>query len=612
MSYDYIRIKGAKEHNLKNISLDLPRNKFIVITGLSGSGKSTLAFDTIYAEGQRRYVESLSAYARQFLGQMEKPDVESIEGLSPSISIEQKVTHRNPRSIVATVTEIYDYFRLLFANAGEPTCYLCGKPITSQTSTQIIDYVLKYPPPAKVQVLAPLVTGRKGEYKNVIETVRKEGFARIRIDGKVYNLHEDRIPDLKKSLKHTLEIVVDRLVIKPGDEKRISDSVESGLRHGDGKVIIKDENEERIFSRKLACTDCGVSLPEISPRFFSFNNPYGACPTCSGLGKAIEFDPDLIVPDPNLSIYEGAIDPFQIQGRNYFYHTFKGLAETYHFSLDTPFRKLPQKVKEIIFYGTGGKKIRFNYESDRFKGSYDGRFEGVINNLKRRYRDTQSEEMREEISGYMSTKLCPDCGGHRLKKEVLAVKIKGHSIMDVTRMSVKECYGFFDSIRLTENQKLIARDILKEIKERLQFLLNVGLDYLTLDREAGTLSGGEAQRIRLATQVGSGLVGVLYVLDEPSIGLHQKDNRKLLDTLRHLNRIGNTLLVIEHDEETIRNADYVVDLGPGAGEHGGLVVAVGTPEEIEKNPDSITGQYLSGRLKVDVPLKRRKGNGKVL
>jgi len=612
MSEEYIKIKGAKEHNLKNIDLNIPRNKFVVMTGLSGSGKSSLAFDTIYAEGQRRYVESLSSYARQFLGQMEKPDVESIEGLSPAISIEQKTTHRNPRSIVATVTEIYDYFRLLFARVGKPFCPECGKPITSQTSSKIIHSVMEYPVGTKVFIMAPLVRGRKGEYKHLIEETEKEGFTRIRIDNDIYNLNEDKIPSLNKNTKHNIEIVIDRMIIKKGIDKRIADSIETALHFGNGMVIIQDEKEERIFSQKLSCIDCNISLSEISPRSFSFNSPYGACPTCSGLGKTIELDPDMVIPDKELSIMDGAINFFNIQGRNYFFQTFNALSKKYNFNLNTPFKNLPEKTQHVILYGSGHDRIHFDYKNERFTGSYDATFEGVVNILKRRYKETQSEQMRDEIGKYMSTKPCPSCNGDRLKKEILSVKINKLSIMDITHMSVNTCYKFFEELKLSKTDELIAKDIFKEIKERLKFLINVGLDYLTLDRESCSLSGGEAQRIRLATQVGSGLVGVLYVLDEPSIGLHQRDNKRLLETLRHLNEIGNTLIVIEHDEETIRTADFVVDLGPGAGENGGHIVATGTPEEIMKNPRSLTGKYLKKELTIAIPKTRRPGTGKNL
>ncbi len=612
MPDDYIKIKGAREHNLKNIDVKIPRNKFVVITGLSGSGKSSLAFDTIYAEGQRKYVESLSSYARQFLGQMEKPDVESIEGLSPAISIEQKTTHRNPRSIVATVTEIYDHFRLLFARIGKPFCYKCHRPITSQTSSQIIKSLLNYPEGTKLIIMAPMVRGRKGEYKNLIEEVEKEGFTRIRIDQKEYNLNEGEIPKLNKKVKHNIEIIVDRIIIKKEIENRIADSIETALRFGEGMVIVKDPENEKVFSQNLSCTKCQINIPEISPRSFSFNSPYGACKMCSGLGRTIEVDPELVVPDKNLSIYDGAISFFNIQGRNYFYQTFNALSKAYNFSLQMPFKNIPEKVQNIILYGTGTKPIHFEYKSDRFTGSYDSPYEGIVNNLKRRYKETQSNQMRELISRYMSTKPCPGCDGDRLTKEILSIKVNNLSIMDVTKMSVKGCYNFFEKLKLSKTDTIIACDILKEIKERLKFLKNVGLDYITLDRESGTLSGGEAQRIRLATQVGSGLVGVLYVLDEPSIGLHQRDNKRLLDTLKQLNRIGNTLIVVEHDEETIRKADHIMDLGPGAGEHGGHLVAQGTVKDIEKNPDSITGKYLTGKLKIKIPKKRRKGIGKLL
>ncbi len=612
MSLEYITITGAKEHNLKNINLKLPRNKFIVITGLSGSGKSSLAFDTIYAEGQRRYVESLSAYARQFLGVMEKPDVESIEGLSPAISIEQKSTHKNPRSIVSTITEIYDYFRLLFARVGKPHCPKCGAPITSQTSTQIIDSILNLPEKSKIIILAPLIQGRKGEYKNLINEIKKDGFTRIRIDKEIYNFNTDKIPELDKNIKHNIEVVIDRLIIRKDIRTRLADSVELALKYGNGIIIIKTEKEEKIYSQKLACLKCNISIPEISPRLFSFNNPYGACPSCSGLGKTMEIDPDLVIPDKNLSILEGAIRPFYSTNSNYLMNSLEALAKKYNFSLSTPFKNLPQKAQKVILYGTGDEEIEFEIYSDKFQGAYKGKFEGVINNLARRYKETKSEYIREEIGKYLSNKKCPVCNGNRLKPEALSVKINGKSIMDITHLSISKAYKFFQNLKLNKTNSIIAKDILKEIKKRLKFLIDVGLGYLTLDRESGTLSGGEAQRIRLATQVGAGLVGVLYVLDEPSIGLHQRDNQRLLNTLRRLQEMGNTLIVVEHDEETILHSDYIVDLGPGAGKYGGKIVAEGTPEEIMKNENSLTGKYLSKKLKIEVPVKRRRGNGKYL
>ncbi len=612
MSLEYITITGAKEHNLKNINLKLPRNKFIVITGLSGSGKSSLAFDTIYAEGQRRYVESLSAYARQFLGVMEKPDVESIEGLSPAISIEQKSTHKNPRSIVSTITEIYDYFRLLFARVGKPHCPKCGAPITSQTSTQIIDSILNLPEKSKIIILAPLIQGRKGEYKNLINEIKKDGFTRIRIDKEIYNFNTDKIPELDKNIKHNIEVVIDRLIIRKDIRTRLADSVELALKYGNGIIIIKTEKEEKIYSQKLACLKCNISIPEISPRLFSFNNPYGACPSCSGLGKTMEIDPDLVIPDKNLSILEGAIRPFYSTNSNYLMNSLEALARKYNFSLSTPFKNLPKKAQKVILYGTGDEEIEFEIYSDKFQGAYKGKFEGVINNLARRYKETKSEYIREEIGKYLSNKKCPVCNGNRLKPEALSVKINGKSIMDITHLSISKAYKFFQNLKLNKTDSIIAKDILKEIKKRLKFLIDVGLGYLTLDRESGTLSGGEAQRIRLATQVGAGLVGVLYVLDEPSIGLHQRDNQRLLNTLRRLQEMGNTLIVVEHDEETILHSDYIVDLGPGAGKYGGKIVAEGTPEEIMKNENSLTGKYLSKKLKIEVPVKRRRGNGKYL
>ncbi|MBN1898719.1 MAG: excinuclease ABC subunit UvrA [Spirochaetes bacterium] len=614
MAYKNIIIKGAREHNLKNIDLILPRNKFIVFTGLSGSGKSSLAFDTIYAEGQRRYVESLSTYARQFLGQMEKPDVESIEGLSPAISIEQKTTHRNPRSTVATVTEIYDHLRLLFARIGKPYCPQCAKPITSQTSTQIIDVLLKLPEGAKLMILAPLVRGRKGEYKHLIHEMEKEGFARIRIDGQIYNFATDRIPDLDKNIKHKIEVVVDRLIVRDQIRSRLADSVETALRVSEGLLIamIGTEGKENIFSQSLACLECGISIPEISPRLFSFNSPYGACKTCHGLGKIIEIDPKLVIVDPHLSLMEGAVEPFNIGRGGYYFQTFQALAKKYKFSLDTPYNDLPEKIKNIILYGTEGEKLIFQYESEKWKGSFNAPFEGVINNLHRRYKETRSEAMHDEIARYMSDRPCHSCDGKRLKPEALSIKINSLSIIDVTNFSVSQCMDFFENIDLGKTDAIIAKDILKEIRQRLKFLKDVGLDYLTLDRESGTLSGGEAQRIRLATQIGSRLVGVVYILDEPSIGLHQRDNKRLLETLRYLNFIGNTLIVIEHDEETIRNADHIVDLGPGAGDHGGEVVAQGTIEQIMKSKRSITGKYLRKEKVIPTPKDRRKGNSKYL
>ncbi len=612
MAYNKIIIKGAKEHNLRNINLELPRDKFIVFTGLSGSGKSSLAFDTIYAEGQRRYVESLSSYARQFLGQMEKPDVESIEGLSPAISIEQKTTHHNPRSTVGTVTEIYDYLRLLFARVGKPFCPKCGKPITSQTSTQIIDAVYNLPENSRVMIMAPLVRSRKGEYKQLIDDMKKEGFVRIRIDKTVYNINDDNIPNLDKNVKHNIELVVDRLILRKDNRRRLADSIETALKYGDGIIIVATEKEEKIYSQKLACIDCNISIPEISPRLFSFNNPYGACKTCHGLGQIIEIDPRLIVPNEDLSILEGAIKPFNIGKGSYFYQTFNALADKYGFSLNTPYKELSKKAKEVLMYGTKDEFINFEFSSDKMRGAYNAPFEGVVNNLKRRYHETKSEYMRDEIGKYMSNRPCPDCNGKRLRPEALSIKIDNMSIMDITELSIKDIYNFFDNLKLEKQDKIIAKDILKEIKARLKFLMDVGLDYLTLDRNAGTLSGGESQRIRLATQIGSGLVGVVYILDEPSIGLHQRDNKRLLATLKYLNQIGNTLIVVEHDEDTIREADYIVDLGPGAGENGGYIVAQGTLEDILKNENSLTGQYVSRKLEIEIPKKRRKGNGKFL
>lgn len=605
---DKIVVRGARAHNLKNINVEIPRDKLVVITGLSGSGKSSLAFDTIYAEGQRRYVESLSAYARQFLGQMNKPDVDYIEGLSPAISIDQKTTSHNPRSTVGTVTEIYDYLRLLYARAGRPHCPKCGKPIARQTVQQIVDQLLALPEGTRLQLLAPVVRGRKGEHVKLLEEIRREGFVRVRVDGEVLDVNDDI--KLDKNKKHTIEIVVDRVVIRPGSATRLADSLETALKHGEGVILaVVVDGEEIVFSENFACVDCGVSIPEIAPRLFSFNNPFGACPECTGLGFKMELDPDLVIPDKNLSVHQGAVEPWlkSLNGMRYL----DAVAEHYGFDLDTPVREMDPAYLDKLLYGTGKDIIQMQLSNAMgIEHSYRVPFEGVINNLNRRYRETNSDYMREEIEQYMSTRPCPVCRGARLKPEALAVKVGGLSINEVTAMPVLEAHSFLRDLELTEREQLIARQILKEIDARLGFLINVGLDYLTLDRAAGTLSGGEAQRIRLATQIGSGLMGVLYILDEPSIGLHQRDNRRLLETLERLRDLGNTLIVVEHDEETIYAADHIIDIGPGAGEHGGRLVASGTVRDIMEVPESITGQYLSGQKFIPVPAARRRPNGK--
>jgi len=610
-----IVIKGAKENNLKNIDVVIPRDKMVVLTGLSGSGKSSLAFETIYAEGQRRYVESLSAYARQFLGQMEKPDVESIDGLSPAISIDQKTTSKNPRSTVGTVTEIYDYLRLLFANIGIPHCPECGKEIRPQSVDQISDAVTSLPERTKIQVLAPVVRGRKGEHKNVIEKAKKAGFVRIKIDGEQYELDGLEIT-LDKQKKHNIEIVVDRLIVKEDMHKRLVDSVETALELSGGIVLIDVIDKETLFfSQNYACDDCGISIEELTPRMFSFNTPYGACPECLGLGTISIINPDKIIPDKTKSIMEGAIvaSGWGVKDENSLSLAhYKGLAKRYGFSLDTPVGDLPKEVIDVILYGTGYEKIELEYDRKFFKGVQLSRFEGVINNLKRRYDETSSDWLRAEVESYMINDTCASCRGTRLKPEVLAVTVKGKNIDDVSRMSVSEAYSFFENMELTEKESIIAYQILKEIKARLGFLVSVGLEYLTLSRSAGTLSGGEAQRIRLASQIGSGLMGVLYILDEPSIGLHQRDNQKLLNMLKKLRDLGNTLIVVEHDEDTMYAADHIVDIGPGAGVHGGYIVAEGTVDEIKKCENSETGLYLSGKKKIPVPAERRKGNGNFL
>jgi excinuclease ABC subunit A len=603
---DKLIIKGAREHNLKNIDLEIPRDKLVVITGLSGSGKSSLAFDTIYAEGQRRYVESLSAYARQFLEQMDKPDVDSIEGLSPAISIEQKTTSKNPRSTVGTVTEIYDYLRLLYARIGHPYCYNCGKEITSQTVSQMVDKITAMPAGTKLSVLAPIVRGRKGEYRKELAQMKKEGYVRARIDKAVRDLSENIVLD--KNKKHTIEIVIDRLVIKEGIEKRLADSLEVALKLSEGIVVISPVEagaKDILYSEKLACIECGISYPEMSPRMFSFNNPHGACPECDGLGAKMDIDPDLVVPNKDLSIREGAVKPWSKRTTVFYYQMLEALADHFGFSLTAPWRKLPKKAQDAILYGSSGEDVKFWFMRDGRKQFYTREFEGVVKNLARRYHETESAYIRQEIEEYMGAHPCPACHGDRLRKESLSIKVGDVNITQATRLSVRKARDFFTELPLTEKESFIAQKILKEINERLGFLINVGLDYLTLDRRAATLSGGEAERIRLATQIGSSLMGVLYILDEPSIGLHQRDNEKLLDTLLSLKNLGNTVLVVEHDEDTILRSDYVIDMGPGAGEHGGYVVAQGTPEEIMHNEDSLTGAYLSGRRKILVPLMRR-------
>ncbi|HLB95270.1 MAG TPA: excinuclease ABC subunit UvrA [Nitrospiria bacterium] len=609
MDNKQITIRGAREHNLKNIDVIIPRDRLVVITGLSGSGKSSLAFDTLYAEGQRRYVESLSAYARQFLEQMDKPDVDSIEGLSPAISIEQKTTSHNPRSTVGTVTEIYDYLRVLFARIGRPHCHRCGRPITAQTVQQMVDAVMGWPENTRLQVFAPIVRGRKGEYKKELLLMRKSGFLRARIDGKSRQLSEEITLD--KNKKHTIEIVVDRLVIKQGIERRLADSLETALKLSDGIVLFSREpGGEVLASSKLACIQCGISLPELTPRVFSFNSPHGACPSasggCGGLGTTLEVDPDLVVPNKELSLREGAIRPWERRFSAYYYQMLESVAKHYRFDTRTPFLDLAPEHQRVVLYGSEDETITFSYESDGRRESYRRPFEGVIPNLERRFRETDSESVREEIAQYMGTHPCPACKGDRLRPESLAVKVGERSIAEVTRLSIKEASFFFHQLTLTEREAFIAHRILKEITERLGFLINVGLDYLTLDRAAATLSGGEGQRIRLATQIGSSLVGVLYILDEPSIGLHQRDNIRLLTTLKRLRDLGNTVLVVEHDEETIRTADYVIDMGPGAGLHGGEIVAQGTPEEIMSHEKSLTGKYLRKDLVIFLPKRHRE------
>ena len=612
MPKQYIKIRGANEHNLKNIDLDIPRNELVVLTGLSGSGKSSLAFDTIYAEGQRRYMESLSSYARQFLGQMEKPDVESIEGLSPAISIDQKSTNRNPRSTVGTVTEIYDYMRLLYARIGIPHCPKCGKEIKKQTIDQMVDQIMELPERSKIQLLAPVVRGRKGEHVKVLDQAKKSGFVRVRIDGNQYELSEEI--HLDKNIKHNIEIVVDRLIVRSGIEKRLTDSIETAMSLGNGLMMVDVTDGEMLnFSQNFACPDCGISIDEVEPRSFSFNNPFGACPDCFGLGYKMEFDEDLMIPDKSLSINEGAITVLGWQSctdkGSFSRAILDALAKEYHFSLDTPFEQYPQEIQDVLIRGTGGKEVKVYYKGQRGEGIYDVAFEGLVRNVERRYRETFSEASKAEYETFMRITPCSLCKGKRLKQSSLAVTVGGLNIFDATNMSIVDFRTFLDGLSLSEMQQAIGAQILKEIRARVSFLINVGLDYLSLSRATGTLSGGEAQRIRLATQIGSGLVGVAYILDEPSIGLHQRDNDKLLQTLFHLRDLGNSVIVVEHDEDTMRAADFIVDIGPGAGEHGGNVVAAGTAEEIMQCPESITGAYLSGRIQIPVPKERRKPTG---
>lgn len=610
MVLDKIEVKGARVHNLKNIDVTLPRDQLVVLTGLSGSGKSSLAFDTIYAEGQRRYVESLSAYARQFLGQMDKPDVDAIEGLSPAISIDQKTTSRNPRSTVGTVTEIYDYLRLLYARIGHPICPNHGIEIASQTVEQMVDRIMAYPERTRLQVLAPVVSGKKGRHVKLLDDIKKQGFVRVRIDGEMLDLGEEI--ELDKNKKHSIDIVVDRIVIKDGIEPRLADSLETALKLADGRVVIDVIGEEELlFSEHLACPICGFSIDKLEPRMFSFNSPFGACPECDGLGAKLEVDPSLVIPDASLTLNEGAIAPWEPISSQYYPQLLKAVCEHFGIDMDTPVKDLPKHQMEIILYGSGNERIYFHYEND-FGQVRDNmiQFEGVLNNIERRYRETSSDFTREQMERYMAQQPCPKCKGYRLKPESLAVKVGGKHISEVTDYSIADARSFFAHLELTEKEQAIARLILREIESRLGFLVNVGLDYLTLSRSAGTLSGGEAQRIRLATQIGSRLTGVLYILDEPSIGLHQRDNDRLIATLRQMADIGNTLIVVEHDEDTMLAADYLIDIGPGAGVHGGKVVAAGTPREVMKNPDSLTGQYLSGKKFIPVPPERRKGDGR--
>ena len=612
MAKQYIKIRGASEHNLKQINLDIPRDELVVLTGLSGSGKSSLAFDTIYAEGQRRYMESLSSYARMFLGQVEKPEVESIEGLSPAISIDQKSTNRNPRSTVGTVTEIYDYMRLLYARIGIPHCPNCGKPIQKQTIDQMVDRIMELPEKTKLQLLAPVVRGKKGRHEKVLAQAKKSGYVRVRIDGNLYELSEEIALD--KNIKHSIEVVVDRLVIREGIQKRLTDSLETALALTGGTAAVDViGGEELHFSQSFACPDCGISIEEVEPRSFSFNNPFGACPDCLGLGYKMEFDLELMVPDESLSINQGAIIAPGWNSCNqkgsFTNALLSALAEHYRFSLDTPFQDYPEEIRDILLHGTGGTEVKVRYRSQRGEGVYDVAFEGLIENEKRRYREAFSASAKEEYESFMRIIPCKTCGGKRLKRSSLAVTVGDLNIYDATDMSIVKFRSFIDQLTLTEMQRMIGEQILKEIRNRVSFLIDVGLDYLALSRATGTLSGGEAQRIRLATQIGSGLVGVAYILDEPSIGLHQRDNDKLLGTLKHLRDLGNTVLVVEHDEDTMRAADWIVDIGPGAGEHGGKVVAEGTAEDLMRNENSITGQYLAGKLRIPVPDTRREPRG---
>lgn len=609
---EFIKIRGANEHNLKNIDVDIPRNELVVLTGLSGSGKSSLAFDTIYAEGQRRYMESLSSYARQFLGQMEKPNVEKIEGLSPAISIDQKSTNRNPRSTVGTVTEVYDYFRLLYARIGIPHCPECGREIARQTVDQMVDRIMELPEGTRIQVLAPIVRGRKGEHVKVLDRAKRSGYVRVRIDGNLFDLSEDI--KLEKNIKHNIEIVVDRLVVKEGIEKRLTDSVENALELSEGLLFVDVvKGEELTFSQSFSCPDCGISIDEIEPRSFSFNNPFGACPDCFGLGYKMEFDVDLMIPDQSLSINQGAITVMGWQSCNnkgsFTNAVLQALCKEYHFDLDTPFEEYPQEIRDILIYGTNGRQVEVEYEGQRGRGVYPIAFEGLVKNVQRKYRETSSEVIKAEYESFMRITPCALCGGRRLKRESLAVTVCDKNIYEITSYSIGELYDFLQHMELTNQQKLIGSQILKEIRARIGFLKDVGLEYLSLSRGTASLSGGEAQRIRLATQIGSGLVGVCYILDEPSIGLHQRDNDKLLAALKNLRDLGNTLIVVEHDEDTMLAADYVVDIGPGAGSHGGEVVACGTAQEIMKVKESITGQYLSGALKIPIPKERRKPAG---
>uniref|UniRef100_A0A7V0Z7N1 UvrABC system protein A n=1 Tax=candidate division WOR-3 bacterium TaxID=2052148 RepID=A0A7V0Z7N1_UNCW3 len=608
---DGIRVKGARVHNLKNINVFIPRNKFVVITGISGSGKSSLAFDTLYAEGKRRYVESLSAYARQFLGMMDKPDVDEITGLSPAIAIQQRTAAKNPRSTVGTVTEIYDYLRVLYARIGIPYCYQCGRRIESQTTDQIVDAILSYPAGTKIEILGPVIRGRKGEYKEYLQKIKRRGYVRVRVDGKIFEI--EQVPELERYKKHNIEIVIDRIVLKEGIRKRLADSVEMGLKEGEGLlIVIFDVKEEKIFSQKLACVNCGISYPEISPRMFSFNSPYGACETCDGLGTKMEIDPKRVIVNPNLSILDGAIKPYGLPG---FWRTalLKGLAKKLKFDLDKPFNKLPAEVREVILYGEDIPiEVEYVRRDGSGRGVFQEMFEGVIPELMRRFHETTSEAVREEIEDYMVITPCPDCRGKRLKPQSLSIKVNEKNIAEIAEFSVKNALSFFKNLKLSEKEKIVTKDVIKEIIRRLEFLNSVGLDYLTLDRTTDSLAGGEEQRVRLATQIGSGLVGVLYILDEPSIGLHQRDNKRLLETLKSLRDLGNTVLVVEHDAETIRSADYIIDLGPGAGENGGYVVCADTPDKIAKNPESITGQYLSGIKKIEIPRMRRQKKGSLM